>query len=149
MRGSRLRIVSEADQATFPSERKKALGERDRYMDDTINRNPATRIIALEEAFLHPKLRERYSPRYVVELDLLKGRLTDVGPERIRRMDAAGIDVQVLSHVSPGVQTLDADTAVRLSKEANDWLGGIIQRISDTFCCFRNASDPVAKRSGR
>lgn len=32
---------------------------------------------------------------------MVEGRLTDVGPERIRRMDAAGIDLQILSHEYP------------------------------------------------
>jgi predicted TIM-barrel fold metal-dependent hydrolase len=97
---------------------------------------PITRIIALEEAFLHPKLRELYPASYVKLLDMLKGRLTDVGPERIRRMDAAGIDLQVLSHVQPGVQTLERDTAIRLSREINDWLGGIIQKYPTRFAGF-------------
>jgi predicted TIM-barrel fold metal-dependent hydrolase len=97
---------------------------------------PVARIIALEEAFLHPKLRELYPASYVQLLDMLKGRLTDVGPERIRRMDAAGIDLQVLSHVQPGVQTLERDTAIRLSREVNDWLGGIIQKYPTRFAGF-------------
>jgi predicted TIM-barrel fold metal-dependent hydrolase len=97
---------------------------------------PVARIIALEEAFLHPKLRELYPASYVKLLDMLKGRLTDVGPDRIRRMDAAGIDLQVLSHVQPGVQTLDRETAIRLSKEINDWLGGIIQEYPTRFAGF-------------
>jgi hypothetical protein len=95
-----------------------------------------TRVIALEEAFLHPRLRELYPPRYVAELDLLKGRLADVGPERIQRMDAAGIDLQVLSHVSPGVQTLDGEVAIRLSKEVNDWLGAIVRTHPTRFAGF-------------
>jgi predicted TIM-barrel fold metal-dependent hydrolase len=103
------------------------------HADDTVS---GIRVIALEEAFLHPKLRELYSPTYVAELDLLKDRLTDVGPERIRRMDAAGIDLQVLSHVSPGVQTLDADTAIRLSAEVNDWLAEKISAFPTRFAGF-------------
>lgn len=95
-----------------------------------------TRVIALEEAFLHPKLRELYPQSYVKLLDLIKGHLTDVGPERIRRMDAAGIDLQVLSHVAPGVQTLERETAMRLSKEVNDWLGGIIRAYPTRFAGF-------------
>jgi predicted TIM-barrel fold metal-dependent hydrolase len=94
------------------------------------------RIIALEEAFLHPKLRDLYPASYVKLLDMVKGRLTDVGPERIRRMDAAGIDLQVLSHVQPGVQTLERNTAIRLSREVNDWLGGIIQEYPTRFAGF-------------
>jgi predicted TIM-barrel fold metal-dependent hydrolase len=104
-----------------------------------MNRNgekPAARIIALEEAFLHPKLRELYPASYVKLLDMVKGRLTDVGPERIRRMDAAGIDLQVLSHVQPGVQTLERNTAIRLSREVNDWLGGVIQEYPTRFAGF-------------
>lgn len=95
-----------------------------------------TRIIALEEAFLHPRLREVYPPAYIKLLDLVKGNLTDVGPDRIRRMDAAGIDLQVLSHVQPGVQTLDRDTAIRLSKEVNDWLAGVIKEYPTRFAGF-------------
>jgi len=97
---------------------------------------PVARIIALEEAFLHPKLRELYPASYVKLLDMLKGRLTEVGPERIRRLDAAGIDLQVLSHVQPGVQTLERLIAIRLSKEINDWLGGVIQEYPTRFAGF-------------
>jgi len=95
-----------------------------------------TRVIALEEAFLHPKLRELYPQSYVKLLDMIKGHLTDVGPERIRRMDAAGIDLQVLSHVAPGVQTLERETAMRLSKEVNDWLGEIVRAYPTRFAGF-------------
>jgi predicted TIM-barrel fold metal-dependent hydrolase len=94
------------------------------------------RIIALEEAFLHPKLRELYPASYVKLLDMVKGRLTDVGPKRIRRMDAAGIDLQVLSHVQPGVQTLERGVAIRMSIEVNDWLGGVIREYPTRFAGF-------------
>jgi predicted TIM-barrel fold metal-dependent hydrolase len=90
------------------------------------------RVIALEEAFLHPKLRALCKPSYVEQLDLLKDRLTDVGPERIKLMDAAGIDLLVLSHVAPGVQLLDCETAIRLSIEINDWLFEAIKEY-DSF----------------
>lgn len=94
------------------------------------------RIIALEEAFLHPALRELYPASYLKSLDVLKGQLFDVGPERIRRMDAAGIDLQVLSHIQPGVQMLDRDTAIRVSREVNDWLGGIVRGYPTRFGGF-------------
>jgi 2,3-dihydroxybenzoate decarboxylase len=105
-------------------------------MNDTNGHNSVARIIALEEAFLHPKLRELYPASYVQLLDMVKDRLTDVGPERIRRMDAAGIDLQVLSHVQPGVQTLECDTAIRLSREVNDWLGQIVHQYPTRFAGF-------------
>jgi predicted TIM-barrel fold metal-dependent hydrolase len=95
-----------------------------------------TRVVTLEEHFLHPKLRELYPPSYVKLLDMVKVNLTDVGIERIRRMDAAGIDFQVLSHIQPGVQTLERDTAIRLSKEINDWLGSVIGEYPNRFAGF-------------
>jgi predicted TIM-barrel fold metal-dependent hydrolase len=95
-----------------------------------------SRVITLEEAFLHPKLRELYPPSYVKLLDMVEGNLTDVGRERIRRMDAAGIDLQVLSHVQPGVQTLERDPAIRLSKQVNDWLGEVIKEYPTRFAGF-------------
>jgi predicted TIM-barrel fold metal-dependent hydrolase len=95
-----------------------------------------SRVVTLEEAFLHPKLRELYPPSYVKLLDVVRGNLDDVGPERIRRMDAAGVDLQVLSHVQPGVQTLERDTAIRLSREVNDWLGGVIHQYPERFAGF-------------
>jgi 2,3-dihydroxybenzoate decarboxylase len=100
------------------------------------NEKRVTRIITLEEHFLHPGLRELYPAEWVKLLDMVKGRLTDVGPERIRRMDAAGIDVQVLSHVQPGVQTLEHDTAIRMSREVNDWLGTVIREYPTRFAGF-------------
>lgn len=94
-----------------------------------------TRVIALEEAFLHPKLRELYPAAYVKLLDMVGDRLT-VGRERVRRMDAAGIDLQVLSHVQPGVQTIERDLAIRLSKEVNDWLAAVISEYPTRFAAF-------------
>jgi hypothetical protein len=61
------------------------------------NQRPIRRIISLEEAFLYPKLRELYDPSYLNLINLVKDRLMDVGPQRISRMDASGIDLQVLS----------------------------------------------------
>jgi predicted TIM-barrel fold metal-dependent hydrolase len=94
------------------------------------------RVIALEEAFLHPKLRELYPAPYARLLDMVGNRLTDVGRERIRRMDAAGIDLQVLSHVQPGVQTLECDSAIRLSREVNDWLAVAMGDYPTRFAGF-------------
>jgi predicted TIM-barrel fold metal-dependent hydrolase len=104
-------------------------------MINLMEKSPS-RVIALEEAFLHPKMRELYPKEYVALLDLVNDHLTDVGPKRIARMDAAGIDLQVLSHVQPGVQMFDRDTAIRLSKEVNDWLGGIVKEYPDRFAGF-------------
>lgn len=51
-------------------------------------------------------------------------------------MDAAGIDLQVLSHVQPGVQALERDLAIRSSKEVNDWLAEAISEYPTRFAGF-------------
>jgi predicted TIM-barrel fold metal-dependent hydrolase len=54
--------------------------------------------------------------------------LCDAGNKRIGEMDAAGIDVQVLSLTAPGVEQLEPDAAVALAREANDFLGDAVRR---------------------
>jgi predicted TIM-barrel fold metal-dependent hydrolase len=49
-------------------------------------------------------------------------RLGDIGDRRIADMDASGIDIQILSLTSPGVQVFDAPTATSLAAETNDQL---------------------------
>lgn len=102
-----------------------------------IKSKPASRVIALEEAFLYPKLFDLFPTSYQKQYGVLKNRLTDVGPDRIRLMDAAGIDMQVLSHVQPGVQILkDTKLAMDLSREVNDWLADLVKQFPTRFAGF-------------
>ena len=54
--------------------------------------------------------------------------LLDLDQQRIRHMDEAGVDVQVLALTSPGVQIMDRDTAVAFAPQANDMLAEAIAR---------------------
>lgn len=88
-----------------------------------------SRVVALEEAFVHPRVWDLYPESLQQKFKVVKARLDDVGAERIRLMDAAGIDVQVLSHVQPGIQILadaEAELAVAITREVNDWLAEVI-----------------------
>src|ERR1039457_5692662 len=49
-----------------------------------------------------------------------QARLEDIGQGRIEAMDAAGIDVSILSVVTPATQALAAREAVTLARDAND-----------------------------
>src|SRR3989442_446484 len=46
---------------------------------------------------------------------LVNSPLEDLGTERLKHMDATGIDVQVLSYTPPGLQALPAAEAVPLA----------------------------------
>lgn len=55
-------------------------------------------------------------------------RLQDLGDERLHDMDCTGIDRQIVSLTSPGVQVFDAATAVSLARAANDVLAEACRR---------------------
>jgi len=73
-------------------------------------------------------------------------RLQNLGAERIADMDAAGIDMQVLSLTSPGVQVFDAATANALARDSNDELAAAIARHPTRFVGLAAAApqDPPA-----
>lgn len=54
--------------------------------------------------------------------------LCDLGEGRIAQMDAAGIDVQVVSLTAPGVEQLEAKEAVAFSRDTNDVLAEAIAK---------------------
>ena len=98
-----------------------------------------SRVVALEEAFLHPRVWDLYPESLQQKYQAVKARLSDVGTGRIRLMDAAGIDVQVLSHVQPGIQILaddQAELAGAVCREVNDWLAGVIAAHPARFAGF-------------
>jgi len=66
---------------------------------------------------------------------LIEG-LRDLGEGRISAMDAAGVDVQVLSLTFPGVEQLDAAEAVAFARETNDLLADAVRRHPDRFAGF-------------
>ena len=51
-------------------------------------------------------------------------------------MDEAGIDLQVLSHSIPGLQGVDAATAVPLARRVNDRLAETVRAHPDRFAAF-------------
>jgi 2,3-dihydroxybenzoate decarboxylase len=73
-------------------------------------------------------------------------RLSDLGALRLQEMDAAGIDVQVLSHGSPSTQTLAADIAVAVARRVNDRLAAVVAANPKRFAAFAAlpTADPAA-----
>jgi hypothetical protein len=102
------------------------------------------RTITLEEHYASPALLDgpgrklKEQPRMAGGFGYgnLADDLSDLGDKRIAEMDAAGIDVQVLSLTDPSVQQLDATGAVELAREANDYLAEAIRRHPQRFAGF-------------
>jgi predicted TIM-barrel fold metal-dependent hydrolase len=65
-----------------------------------------------------------------------RAKLLNVGTDRLADMDAAGIDLQVLSLSGIGMDELDAATATRLARSANDKLAAAVQAHPDRFAAF-------------
>src|SRR5712691_10912769 len=63
-------------------------------------------------------------------------RLDDLETLRLREMDEAGIDFQVLSHSIPGLQAVDAETGPALARRVNDRLAEAVKRHPDRFAGF-------------
>jgi uncharacterized protein len=62
--------------------------------------------------------------------------LCDLGDKRLAAMDAAGIDMQVLSLTSPGTEQLDAGDAIALARETNDFLADAVKKHPARFAGF-------------
>ena len=69
--------------------------------------------------------------------------LCDLDERRIANMDTAGIDVQVLSHTTPGTEQLDAAESITLAREINDFLAQAISRHPDCLAGFATLPTPA------
>jgi uncharacterized protein len=76
-------------------------------------------LIALEEHLLPADLINEVRPNRTAP-DALTAKLVEVGEQRLRVMDDAGIDMQVLSVAAPGTQQVPAEHAAELSRAIND-----------------------------
>ena len=94
--------------------------------------------IVLEEHIAVPETAQ--NPRGVFTpsaWEQLRGRLLDVHGERLREMDANGIEMMVLSMNSPAVQAvLDPREAATMARRANDLLADEVHKRPDRFQAF-------------
>ena len=108
-------------------------------------KKPNVPVIAIEEHYSDPELyaqftgRDSFAPPHVMKA------LEDVGEARLKDMDAAGIDIQVLSHTAPSLQKI-SDGAVALARRVNDRLAQIVKSQPTRYAAFAAlpTSDPAA-----
>ncbi len=105
-----------------------------------MDRSPELRTITLEEHFATRAYLDGAGRRLTEQArpgqgELLE-RLLDVGEGRIAEMDAAGIDVQVLSLTAPGTEQLDAAEAVALAHASNEALREAVRHYPDRLAGF-------------
>jgi len=102
-------------------------------------------LIALEEHLLPADLVERVWPTPMAP-EALTAKLADVDGQRLRVMDEAGIDMQVLSVVAPGSQQVPTETATGLSRALNDRCAEAVAAHPDRFNALASlpTQDPAA-----
>ncbi len=97
------------------------------------------RTITLEEHFATPAFLEGPAHQLKTQVRVQSSfaqiveKLCDLGEGRIAAMDAAGIDMQVLSLNSPGVEQLEPAEAVKMAQEMNDSLAEAVKQHPDRF----------------
>ncbi|MCH7621281.1 MAG: amidohydrolase [Chloroflexi bacterium] len=101
------------------------------------------RVVALEEHYWDQEVAATFGPSdNVRRAPGIVERLFDYGELRLKEMDEAGIDLQVLSHGAPATQRGDAEVAVRLARGANDRLREIVLSHPDRFAAFASLPTP-------
>ena len=92
-------------------------------------------IIALEEHYWDSELSTHFTGGESRNPGL-REKLESLGELRLKAMDKAGIDLQVLSHGAPATQRLEAPDAVPLARRVNDRLAETVRANPDRFAGF-------------
>jgi len=96
-----------------------------------------SRIIALEEHYWDAEVASHFKDKGPeMKVAALQERLHDLGALRLKEMDEAGIDLQVLSHGAPATQRLEGELAVRVARGANDRLFEATSKYPERFKAF-------------
>src|SRR5467141_1599515 len=109
-------------------------------------KKPNCPIIALEEHYWDTELEKHYVGLEAGRDPEMLKRLHDLGELRLKEMDEAGIDMQILSHGAPSTQKLTGDDAVALTRRVNDRLHAAVAAHPQRFAAFAAlpTSDPKA-----
>ncbi len=73
--------------------------------------------------------------------------LTDIGDGRIAAMDAAGIDLQILSLTSPGTEQLPSEGSITVARNSNDALARAIEKSPTRMAGFAAIPTPAPEKA--
>jgi 2,3-dihydroxybenzoate decarboxylase len=95
------------------------------------------KVVALEEHYWDAEVAKHFAERGPeMRNPQMLERLHDVGALRLKEMDDAGIDLQVLSHGAPATQRIEGDLAIQVARGANDRLSETIKKHPGRFEAF-------------
>ncbi len=105
------------------------------------------RVVALEEHFSVPALVRRIDPDAITRRGFQPRKapahgpsplelLPEIGEQRLKAMDEAGISVQVLSNSGPGPDLVPGADGIAFAREMNDYLATAVARQPDRFAGF-------------
>ncbi len=116
----------------------------------------ALRLVGLEEHFVFPEVLAAWRALDPVLQDFalkpaseggMARQLADLGDRRLADMAEAGLDVQVLSMSTPGVQSLDADAAVALQEVANELIAEAVRSRPERYQGLATLATPAPEKA--
>ena len=95
------------------------------------------RTITIEEHFLSDGVREAIHRKVSGQGGIrFETELSDLGSTRLKAMDEAGIDLQIISHMTSDLLSLPGNEGVKLAREANDQLAKAIAEHPTRYAGF-------------